>query len=541
MGRDSVQRYGVAILAWLVGWGMLHVARLFTPTPFVLFYGSVMVAAWYGGWGPGLLATGLSSLVLVWQVMPLIGTPGLSPGATAIRTAVFVLQGALTSLLCEHLRRARVEAHAAQRVAEDARREASSADARTRAGQAVQDELRTRLAAIVESSDDAILSLSPDGHVLSWNHGAERLYGWRAEDVLGRNAEFLVPEPERAQVAVMLERVRAGETVGPLEGVRLRQDGGTVQVSVVLSPLREAGGEVIGAASIARDIGERHRAEEAIRSANASLDRRVHERTAALEDANRSLEEANRQLEAANRELDAFSFSVSHDLRAPLRAIDGFSRILLDDLGPTLDDDARRHLNLVRENAQRMGVLIQDLLSFSRLSRQALERQRVDVRSLVQAALTDLRPEMEGRTVEIDVGELPACDADAALLKQVFVNLLSNALKYTRKRDRARIEVGGTTGAGENTYFVRDNGVGFDMKYAGKLFGVFQRLHRADEYEGTGVGLAIAQRIVFRHGGRIWAEAAPDQGATFWFTLPAVARSGAEGGSEMVAAGPPPR
>jgi signal transduction histidine kinase len=225
------------------------------------------------------------------------------------------------------------------------------------------------------------------------------------------------------------------------------------------------------------------------------------------------------QLQQANSELEAFAYSVSHDLRAPLRALHGFSRILLEEHAPQLTDEAQHYLHLVRDNAQYMGQLVDDLLAFSRLSRQPLKLQRVVCTDLVRQVLVELGHEHEGRRVDITVGELPVCQADPILLKQVFVNLLANALKFTRQRDVAVITIGCREDGGECIYFVQDNGVGFDMRYVGKLFGVFQRLHSSEEYEGTGVGLAIVQRIIHRHGGRVWAEAAVDQGATFYFTL----------------------
>ena len=243
---------------------------------------------------------------------------------------------------------------------------------------------------------------------------------------------------------------------------------------------------------------------------NESLDRRVAERTA--------------ELAAANRELEAFSYSVSHDLRAPLRAMDGFSRILVQEHGPQLVPEAQRYLQLVRDNAIQMGHLVDDLLNFSRLSRQPIQKQPVAPELLVQQALKDLGNEQEGRRVEISVGALPICQGDPALLKQVFLNLLGNSLKYTRKRDVASIDIGywdegDSHNPGKGVYFVKDNGIGFDMRQADNLFGVFQRLHRSQDYEGTGVGLAIVQRIIHRHGGRIWAEAEVDKGAIFYFTL----------------------
>jgi signal transduction histidine kinase len=233
------------------------------------------------------------------------------------------------------------------------------------------------------------------------------------------------------------------------------------------------------------------------------------------------LAEANRKLRDANRELEAFCYSVSHDLRAPLRAIDGFSRILAEDYAAELADDACEYLSLLRENAQRMGQLIDDLLRLARVSRKALDLQRVDPAAIARMALAELESDRAGRRVEVAVCSLPSCSADPALLKQVFLNLLSNAIKYTRCRETARIEVGASRAAdsGEVTYYVTDNGDGFDMRYVGKLFGVFQRLHRAEEYEGTGIGLALVKRIVHHHGGRVWAEAEVGEGATFSFTL----------------------
>jgi len=231
------------------------------------------------------------------------------------------------------------------------------------------------------------------------------------------------------------------------------------------------------------------------------------------------VEGVNAELEATNGELNAFSYSVSHDLRAPLRAIDGFSRIVLSDDEGTLSDSQRRYLGLVRDNTQVMGDLIDDLLSFSRLANQPLKRRTVQTAELVEAVESELLANQNGRTIEFANGELPAVEADPALLRQVFANLLGNAVKYSGERERIRVAVDSERRDGELVFLVRDNGVGFDMRYVEKLFQVFQRLHRAEDYEGTGVGLAIVQRIITRHGGRVWAEGKPDEGATFYFTL----------------------
>ena len=238
-----------------------------------------------------------------------------------------------------------------------------------------------------------------------------------------------------------------------------------------------------------------------------------------LTDRNQRLERVVAELEAANEELDAFSYSVSHDLRAPLRALDGFAQILLEDAAPVLNEENRNYLVRIQRGAHTMKDMIEDLLKLSRLSRQPLTRETVAPAELVRQALQDLSAERAGRTVEITIGALPPCQADPALLRHVFVNLLANALKYSRKREVARIEVGSKTESGVNVYYVRDNGVGFDMRFAHKLFGVFQRLHRAEDFEGVGAGLAIVRRVVLRHGGTVWAEAEPDRGATFYFSL----------------------
>jgi len=251
--------------------------------------------------------------------------------------------------------------------------------------------------------------------------------------------------------------------------------------------------------------------------------RRVQEKTAEL------IEKAN-ELMAANRDLEAFSYSVSHDLRAPVRAVDGFARMLEEGYGERLDDEGRRLLGVVRESGRQMGQLIDDLLAFSRLGREPLRTKRVQLDELVKQTIEELRRDCSDRRIDFAVGELGVADADPALLKQALANLLSNAIKFTRKRDPAVVEVGrrrDPQAADANVYYVKDNGAGFDMRYASKLFGVFQRLHSVNEYEGTGVGLAIVQRVIDRHGGRVWAESKPGEGATFYFML----RPGAEEGS----------
>jgi PAS domain S-box-containing protein len=362
-----------------------------------------------------------------------------------------------------------------------------------------------RLAAIVESSDDAIIGKDLDGIITSWNAGAGKIFGYSAGEMVGNSILRLIPAGRQEEEREILGKVRRGESVQHFETVRQTKDGRLIDISVTTSPIKDSTGKVVGASKVAREITERIRADAEIRQLNAELEARVAKRTA--------------ELEAANKELEAFSYSVSHDLRAPLRAVNGFAGIVLEDFGPQLPKEGRDYLERIRNGGQRMGELIDDLLAFSQLSRQPVNRQRVNFAKIVRDALEELKPQQDGRQIEVRIGELPSCNADPVLLKQVWVNLLSNAIKYTRDRRPAIVETGCALEKGEQVYFVRDNGVGFDMQYANKLFGVFQRLHRADEFEGTGVGLAIVQRIVHRHGGRVRAEARPDKGATFYFTI----------------------
>lgn len=258
--------------------------------------------------------------------------------------------------------------------------------------------------------------------------------------------------------------------------------------------------------SLGREMAERKHADEALRELNVDLERRIADRTS--------------QLEAANKELEGFSYSVSHDLRAPLRAVIGFSKLLLEDHAGQLDEEARRKIGVIQDEAQRMGVLIDDLLAFSRLGRKAMQVTDIDMTELAHATFAGLNGQEGGPNAEFHLGALPRGKGDRVLLGQVWANLLANALKFSSKRDKPLIEVSAISDEKEHIFFVRDNGAGFDPRYQSKLFGVFQRLHNSSEFPGTGVGLALVQRIVVRHGGRVWADGKLNEGATFYFTLP---------------------
>jgi len=364
----------------------------------------------------------------------------------------------------------------------------------------------TQYAAIVESSDDAIVGKTLDGVITSWNKGAERMLGYRADEVVGYPVTALIPDGRLNEEQEILAKIRHGESVMHYETERRCKDGRLLDVSVTVSPLKNAQGEIVGASKIARDISEHKKSEEELRKYREQLEELVSERTA--------------QLEAANKELEAFSYSVSHDLRTPLRAIDGFSRQLAAKYAGQLDDEARRLIGVVRDNAARMAQLIDDILAFSRAGRGGMRMAQVDMRQLVEAAWLDLEPMRAGRDIRFDLQALPSAMGDAALLRQVWINLLSNAIKFSGHQASARIEIGGCAEEEAYTYYIRDNGAGFDQDYAHKLFGVFQRLHAVDEFEGTGIGLAIVKRIVDRHGGKVSGEGRTGEGAVFRFTLP---------------------
>jgi PAS domain S-box-containing protein len=356
------------------------------------------------------------------------------------------------------------------------------------------EELRAQIAAIVDSSDDAIIGKSLDGIIRSWNAGAGRVFGYTAAEMIGEPISILLPPGRLGEEPSILERLRRGERVDSFETVRRRKDGQEIDVSMTISPIRDSRGQVVGASNVARDISDRKRAEGAIARAKEAT-------------------------EAANRELEAFSYSVAHDLRAPLRGIDGFSQALLEDYAEKLDEEGKRYLARVRESAQHMAQLIDSLLSLARITRGDIRRASVDLSELARATVERLRAAHPERNVEVLIAKGLTATGDGRLLGAALDNLIGNAWKFTRHQPKATIEVSSMRDAGQLVYLVRDNGAGFDMAFASKLFGVFQRLHTTDEFEGTGIGLATVQRIIRRHGGRIWAEGVVGGGATFYFTV----------------------
>jgi PAS domain S-box-containing protein len=352
-----------------------------------------------------------------------------------------------------------------------------------------------------------VFEIAADGTLTFANKNGLEQYGYSLEDLkAGINAFDMVISDDKDRLKEAVQKILSGRTTAGSEYRIRKKDGTYVTTLAYSSPIVQQGGQITGIRGILADITRLKQAEERLRTLNEGLERRVAERTA--------------ELEAANRELESFTYTVSHDLRAPLRALDGFSSILLRESSQKLTEHEIHYLQLVRKNAQQMAQLINDLLDFSRIGRKALEKEWIEPKGVVYKIMDELSGERAGRNIGITIGALPQIFADSAMFHQVFSNLLSNALKFTRKVDPAQIEIGSYPQGQDTVYYVRDNGVGMDIRHASKIFEVFQRFHKTQDYEGTGVGLAIVKRIIDRHEGRIWVESEVGKGFTFYFTLP---------------------
>lgn len=369
-------------------------------------------------------------------------------------------------------------------------------------------ESNLKVHAVINSALSAVIVMDSQGQITDWNAHAEKIFGWALTDVMGKDLHTLIiPENLRSAHRQGLSHfIKTGE--GPVIGKliemnALRRGGSEFPIELSISVIRN--GNEVSFCGFITDITERKRAEAEIQLFNQKLELKVMERT--------------RELEMVNSELESFSYSVSHDLRAPLRSIHGYMNLLADEYKEVFDLEAKRLVEIILKNGQKMGQLIDDLLTFSRLGRKELIKANVSMYDIASTLADEIQKGSGRSNLEIIIHELPPCQADSSTLRQVWINLISNAVKYSKHKEKITVEIGSMKEGEELIYYVRDQGAGFDMNYYDKLFGVFQRLHSEKEFEGTGVGLAIVQRIVAKHGGRIWAEAKVNEGATFFFTL----------------------
>ena len=363
------------------------------------------------------------------------------------------------------------------------------------------EKIRNYLATLVKQSNDAIYIHDHEGKIISWNEGAEKIYAYPEKDALKMKIWNIIPEYMANEMEDILGNILKGEKVQTVETKRITKHGKLIDVLFSAAVVIDAGSDLKSVVITERDITEQKIADEQIKKLNADLQTNVL------------------QLEATNKDLESFSYSVSHDLRSPLRALTAYSRMIEEDYAVVLDDEVKRLLGKIKDNAQKMGMLIDNLLEFSRIGRKEILRWKIDMNLIVEAVLKEICKSTK-HNAAIKTNALFPAEADHALLNQVWVNLISNAIKYSGKKEKPEIEIGSADSETEITYYIKDNGSGFDMAYADKLFGVFQRLHNSSDFEGTGVGLAIVHRIITKHGGRIWADAKPNQGATFYFTIP---------------------
>lgn len=363
------------------------------------------------------------------------------------------------------------------------------------------EKIRNYVATVVKQSNDAIYIHDHEGKIISWNEGAEEIYGYSEKEAMKMKVWNIIPEYKLIQNEELINRVFTGEKIHDVETKRITKHGKLIDVLLSASVIIDSGSERSVIAINEKDITQQKIADKKIKQLNTDLQNNVA------------------QLEIANKELESFSYSVSHDLRSPLRAINGYSKIIEEDYFDKMDEDAKELFKNIQANSEKMGMLIDDLLAFSRLGRKQLEKTSIDIKEMVKNILQDINNATPYHAT-IKIHDLPPTNGDYALLNQVWMNLISNAIKYSSKKENPVIEIGTIKSKkNETVYYIKDNGAGFDMRYVERLFGVFQRLHGPEEFKGTGVGLAIVHRIITKHGGRVWAEAQVNKGASFYLTL----------------------
>jgi PAS domain S-box-containing protein len=481
----AVQRYGLAVVsvATALGAALLLGRYHFREVEFPLFLFAIALTVWYAGVGPAILAVILSSLVFNYFFTEPIYSFYVTTAELAYYVA-FVLFALL--IIWFSVVRRRVERELLQ-SRDELEKEVT---------------VRTQQASLLNLTHDTIFVRDMSDIITFWNRGAQELYGWTAEQAIGKHSHQLLRTVFPVRIGeIQAELLRTGRWEGELE--KTKADGTRVAVASRWSLRRNEQESPIAILETNNDITERKRAEEVVRKLNRELGKRSFE------------------LEAINKELEAFAYSISHDLRAPLRHVVGFAELLQKNAASVLDEKGRRYVMMILESAKRMGTLIDDLLAFSRIGRTETREIMVSLAQLVREVQGEVLQETDARKISWKVGPLPDLYGDRAMLKLALVNLISNAVKFTRTRPQPEIEIGCAEKRKDGVVvFIKDNGVGFDMKYVNKLFGVFQRLHRTEEFEGTGIGLATVQRIIHRHGGDVWAEGLVGNGATFYLSFP---------------------
>jgi PAS domain S-box-containing protein len=485
IARSPVLRYGMAAVSVSVALGgSLLLERFhFRDVSDPLFLLAIAVTVWYAGIGPAICAVVLSGLGDTYFFIE----PIYSLYITRDDIPHFVIFVLFASLLTGF-------AAVRRRVERDL--------VHARDDLQIEVAERTQQASLLNLTHDPIFVRDMSDVITYWNRGAQELYGWTDKEAMGRRSQELLqtifPTPLED---IRAELLRTSRWEGELK--KTKADGTQVVVASRWSLRRDEQERPAAILETNNNITERKRREEEIQGLNQELAKRSTE------------------LESINKELEAFAYSISHDLRAPLRHMAGFTELLQKKASSVVDEKCNHYMAMILDSAKRMGNLIDDLLAFSRIGRAETQKTLFNLAQLVKEALTEVQQDAEGRNIAWKIGTLPDFYGDRSMLRLVLVNLLSNAIKFTRTRPRAEIEIGSASGNGDELIvFVRDNGVGFDMKYVNKLFGVFQRLHQAHEFEGTGIGLATVQRIIHRHGGKVWAEGAVDSGATFYFSAP---------------------
>ena len=511
---QMIFRYGLAIgsVAVAMALGFLAEWLDLNESIFALFLLAIAITSWYAGVRPAILAFVISAFVFNYLFTPPFHVIAMTRQDVAYILALagfsglLIWFGILRRRAEADLRQAHneLEVKVAQRTAE-LRKANEQLQQEVAERRQVQEVLRER-ANLLDLTHDTVFVRDMHDVITYWNRGAEELYGWTSEEALGQVTHQLTrtifPEPLDQINAQLL---RAGRWEGEL--IHTKRDGTRVVVATRWSLQRDEQGRPSAILETNNDVTERKEAEEAVRRSRDELEIKVKERTT--------------DLHSVNKELEAFAYSVSHDLRAPVRHIAGFTELLQKHAEPVLDDKSRHHISMILDSANRMGTLVDDLLAFSRIGRAEAQKTTVHLEQLVKGVVGEIAPDTQDREIAWSIGTLPVCYGDPSMLRLVFGNLISNAVKFTRLRHTAQIQIGSINHQpNEVVVFIKDNGVGFDMKYKDKLFGVFQRLHSQEAFDGTGIGLATVERVVRRHGGRVWAESSVDHGATFFVALP---------------------